>query len=226
MKRVLVVEDDASILRGLTDALQSEHYTVQSTGDGKKGYELIKRGSFDVVILDIMLPEMNGFEICKALRSEGNTIPIIMLTGKGEEMDKVLGLELGADDYVTKPFSIRELMARIHAVIRRHTQPQKEITETDFGDVHLDFKKQEATKGKKKIEISAKEFQILKYFIERQGEVISRSQLLDDVWGYDSMPTTRTVDNYILSLRKKIETKPSSPKHLLTVHTAGYKFVL
>lgn len=226
MKRLLIIEDDPSILRGLTDALKNEHFHVQSESSGRKGFALAKKGSFDLIILDVMLPEMNGFEICKGLRAEKNMTPVLMLTGKGEEMDKVLGLELGADDYVTKPFSIRELTARINAVLRRHSPDQREISEASFGNVYLNFQKHEALKGKKKIVLSAKEFQLLKYFIEHQGVVISRHQLLDDVWGYESMPTTRTVDNYILSIRKKIEPDPSSPKHLLTVHTAGYKFVV
>lgn len=226
MKRVLVIEDDAAIVHGLTDALQAEQYTVQSQSNGQKGFDAATKGSFDLIILDIMLPEMSGLEICKALREAGNDTPIVMLTGKGEEVDKVLGLEFGADDYVTKPFSVRELMARLKAVLRRQGTPRKEITEASFGNVTVDFKKHEAVKGKKKIDMSAKEFQLLKYFIEHQGDVISRHQLLDDVWGYEAMPTTRTVDNYILSLRKKIEKKPSSPVHLLTVHTAGYKFVV
>lgn len=225
MTNVLVVEDDAAILRGLIDALQNEQYKVQAVSNGKKAYELACRRRFDIIILDIMLPEMTGLEICRSLRANGNDTPIVMLTGKGEEIDKVLGLELGADDYVTKPFSVRELMVRLKTVARRSTQ-RKETMEVVINGIRIDFNKQEVIKGKKIIEMSAKEFQLLKYLIEHQGEVISRSRILDDVWGYDVMPTTRTVDNYILSLRKKIESKPSSPKHLLTVHTAGYKFVV
>lgn len=226
MKRILIIEDDPSILRGLTDALTNEHFVIHSESNGRKGLAAAKRGTFDLIVLDVMLPEMNGFEICKQLRAEGNPVPVLMLTGKGEEMDKVLGLELGADDYVTKPFSIRELTARINAILRRHGTERREIAEASFGNVYLNFEKHEALKGKKKIDLSAKEFQLLKYFIEHQGVVVSRHQLLDDVWGYESMPTTRTVDNYILSIRKKIETDPSTPKHLITVHTAGYKFIL
>jgi two-component system response regulator VicR len=172
-----------------------------------------------------MLPGLNGFEICKQLRMDGVKTPIIMLTGKGEEIDKVMGLEFGADDYVTKPFSVKELIARVKAVLRRQADIQTVLAEASFADVYVDFKKQEAKKGKKVLDLSAKEFQLLRYFAEREGQVISRNQLLDEVWGYEAMPTTRTVDNYILSLRKKIETNPSKPKHLVTVHTAGYKFV-
>ncbi len=177
------------------------------------------------MVLDVMLPEMNGYDVCKQLRSEGIQFPILMLTGKGEEIDKVLGLELGADDYLTKPFSIRELIARIKALLRRQSDLRTEINESQFGNVHVDFKKQEAKKKGKSLNMSSKEFQLLKYFIEHEGEVITRARLLDDVWGFEVTPTTRTVDNYILSLRKKIEDKPSQPKHLLTIHTAGYKFV-
>jgi DNA-binding response OmpR family regulator len=225
MKRILIVEDDAAILRGLTDNLKAEHFEVVSAADGQEGYETAKKRKCDLIILDVMLPTVSGFEICKQLRMDGVQTPILMLTGKGEEVDKVLGLELGADDYVTKPFSIKELIARVRSILRRQSEIRTEIAETTFGDVYVDFKKQEATRGKKQLDMSAKEFQLLKDFVEREGEVISRSQLLDDVWGYDAMPTTRTVDNYVLSLRKQIEVDPSKPKHLLTVHTAGYKFV-
>jgi DNA-binding response OmpR family regulator len=220
-----VVEDDPAILRGLLDNLRNEHYTVESESDGMKGLEKATKFQWDLLVLDIMLPRMNGLEICKALRQQGSSIPILMLTGKGEETDKVLGLELGADDYVTKPFSIREVLARVKALLRRQSGLSANVDETQIGDIHVDFKKQELIKGKKKIEMSAKEFELLKYFVEREGQVISRETILKEVWGYDSLPTTRTVDNYVLSLRKKIEPKPSKPAHLLTVHTVGYKFL-
>jgi DNA-binding response OmpR family regulator len=222
---MLIVEDDKAILRGLVDSFKSEHFEVETSCDGEEGYAFAKRRKFDVIILDVMLPGMNGLDICKQLRVDGVKTPILMLTGKGEEIDKIMGLELGADDYITKPFSVKELIARVKAVLRRQSDIRTTLTETSFGDVFVDFKKQEGVKGKKKLDLSAKEFHLLKYFAEREGEVVSRNQLLDDVWGYVSMPTTRTVDNYILSLRKKIETNPSKPKHLLTIHTAGYKFV-
>jgi DNA-binding response OmpR family regulator len=225
MKKILVVEDDPAISKGLIENLEQEHYKVVSANDGEKGYKMAKRENPDLIILDIMLPSKNGYEICQDLRKESVATPIIMLTGKGEEADKVLGLELGADDYVTKPFSIRELLARVRAVLRRKFEAEHDINEYAFGDVHLDFKKMEATKGKKQLKMSAKEFEILKFFAKREGQVISRNVLLDEVWGYEVYPTTRTVDNYILSVRKKIEDNPSRPKHLLTVHTAGYKFI-
>jgi DNA-binding response OmpR family regulator len=225
MKNILIVEDHEVILRGLIDNLKAEHYEVTGVSDGMKGYQSAKKRHFDLIILDIMLPSMNGMEICKQLRSEGMQTPILMLTSKKGEVDKVMGLEFGADDYVTKPFSILELLARIKALLRRQTEIKNQLTEYSFDDIYLDFKKQEARKGKKILDLTAKEFELIQYFVEREGIVISRSQLLDDVWGYESLPTTRTVDNYILSLRKKLESSPSHPKHLLTIHTAGYKFV-
>lgn len=224
MKRILVVEDDPAIVRGLLDNLQKEHYVVESESDGVKGLEKAAKFQWDLIVLDVMLPRMNGLDICSALRKQGSSVPILMLTGKGEETDKVVGLELGADDYVTKPFSIRELLARVKALLRRQSGLKAQLEETQIGEIHVDFKKQEMVRGKKKIEMSAREFELLKYFVEREGQVISRETILNEVWGYESLPTTRTVDNYILSLRKKIEPDPSKPSHLLTVHTIGYKF--
>ncbi|HEY4643301.1 MAG TPA: response regulator transcription factor [Bacteroidota bacterium] len=220
-----MIEDDPAILKGLEASLRDEHYEVLSATDGEKGYQIGKRENIDLIILDLMLPKKNGQEVCAELRKEGVSTPILMLTSKKQEMDKVLGLELGADDYVTKPFSVRELLARVKALLRRKGEIRKEIDEYTFGDVHVDFRKQETTRNKKPLKLSAKEYQILKFFIQREGEVVTRDMLLDKVWGYETFPTTRTVDNYILSLRKKIEGDPSKPKHLLTVHTAGYKFV-
>jgi DNA-binding response OmpR family regulator len=225
MKRLLLIEDDQTIQRGIKDNFEDEHFEVLTEGDGLKGYQSAKKRQYDAIILDVMLPSMNGMDVCKQLRSDGIQTPIIMLTSKGTELDKVMGLELGADDYLTKPFSVRELIARVKALLRRQETIVSDLTEFAFDDVYIDFKKQEARKGKKMIDLSAKEFELLKYFAQREDKVISRAQLLDDVWGYEAMPTTRTVDNYILALRKKIETKPSQPKHLTTIHTAGYKFV-
>lgn len=225
MKRILIIEDDPAILTGLEDSLSEEHFEVVSSQDGEAGYEMAIKENLDLIILDLMLPSKNGIDICKDLRINGVTIPILMLTSKKEETDKVLGLELGADDYVTKPFSIRELIARIKALLRRKTEFKNEIEEYSFGEVYIDFKKQEATKGGGNIDLSTTEFKLLKYFIQREGEVVTRHQLLDDVWGYDNFPTTRTVDNFILNIRKKIEDDSSNPKHLVTIHKAGYKFV-
>jgi DNA-binding response OmpR family regulator len=225
MKRILVIEDDPAIVRGLEAALKAEHYDVLHAADGEKGLLMAKRDSIDLVLLDIMLPGMNGQDVCRKLRDAGTSVPIIMLTSKNEEMDKVLGLELGADDYVTKPFSIRELLARIKALLRRQGSLKTSLESFTFGEVHVDFVRQEASSSGVPLKCSATEFHVLKYFIEHEGEVVSREQFLNDVWGYESYPTTRTVDNYILSLRKKIELDPAHPRHLLTVHTVGYKFV-
>ena len=225
MKRILIVEDDPAILKGLVESLEEEHFELLSATDGQRGYELGKKENIDLIILDIMLPKKNGQDVCRDLRKDGVDTPILMLTSKKQEMDKVLGLELGADDYVTKPFSIRELHARVKALLRRRQELRKEIDEYSFGNVHVDFKKQEATSKGKPVKLSAKEFDILHFFVQREGEVVTREMLLDSVWGYENFPTTRTVDNYILSLRKKIEEHPSKPKHILTVHTTGYKFV-
>jgi DNA-binding response OmpR family regulator len=225
MKTILIVEDDPAILKGLTASLREDHYTVLSATDGDKGYAMARREKVDMILLDVMLPGKDGFDICRDLRREGLDTPILFLTSKKEEVDKVLGLELGADDYMTKPFGVRELKARIRARLRRGADHLRELEEFSFGDVHLDFRKHEATKGQKSLKLSAKEFELMKYFIQREGEVVTRDSLLDDVWGYDSFPTTRTVDNYILTIRKKIESDPADPKHLVTVHAAGYKFL-
>jgi len=225
MKRILIVEDDLAISRGLTDALREEHYEVVTEEDGEKGYKFAQNENIALIILDLMLPSKNGIEICTDLRKKGINTPILILTSKKEEMDKVLGLEIGADDYVTKPFSVRELMARIKALLRRKQEIVKDIEEYAFGAVQIDFKKQVASKNNKPIDLSTTEFKILKYFIEHEGEVVTRDNLLDKVWGFDVFPTSRTVDNYILSIRKQIEENPSEPNHLITVPKAGYKFV-
>jgi DNA-binding response OmpR family regulator len=225
MKKILIIEDDPVIIKGLEDNLKVEHYNVISETDGAKGLNAAIKQKPDLILLDVMLPVKNGFEICKEFRQDKNNTPIIMLTAKNEEADKVLGLELGADDYVTKPFSIRELMARIKAILRRREAIGEEFDRYSFSDIKFDFKKMEAFKGKKKIEMSLKEYEIMKFFIKHEEEVVSRNMLLDEVWGYEVFPTTRTVDNYILMLRKKLEEDHSNPKHILTVHSAGYRFV-
>jgi two-component system alkaline phosphatase synthesis response regulator PhoP len=225
MKRIFIIEDDPAISKGLADALREEHFEVVTEDDGEKGFKFAQNENIALIILDLMLPSKNGIEICTDLRKKGINIPILMLTSKKEEMDKVLGLEIGADDYVTKPFSVRELLARIKALLRRKQEIVKEVEEYSFGSVQIDFKKQIASKMNKSIELSTTEFKILKYFVEHEGEVVTRDNLLDKVWGYDVFPTSRTVDNYILSIRKQIEDNPSEPKHLITVPKAGYKFV-
>lgn len=225
MKTILVIEDDPSLSQGLKETLTQENFSVLTANDGEKGFRMAKEENVSLIILDLMLPKKNGMDICRDLRKENISTPILMLTSKKQEIDKVLGLEIGADDYMTKPFSIKELLARIKAILRRQSQITTAIDEAKFDDIAIDFTRQEASKQKKSLHLSAKEFQLLKYFLEHEGIVITRSQLLDDVWGFDVTPTTRTVDNYILKLRKKIESKPSHPKHLITVPTAGYKFV-
>jgi DNA-binding response OmpR family regulator len=223
--KVLIIEDDPAILKGLEVSLRDQKYEVIGEGSGEAGYTRARSEKLDLIILDLILPDRDGMDICRDLRKEGIDVPIIMLTNRKDEMDKVLGFELGADDYVTKPFSMRELQARIKALLRRKSEIGKEIESCSFGDIALDFKKLEASKRGSLIKLSLKEFEVLKYFIKHEGEVITRDMLLDKVWGYQTFPTTRTVDNYILMLRKKIEDNPSEPKHILTFHSAGYKFV-
>ena len=225
MKRILIIEDDPAIIIGLKDSLENEHFEVTTEKDRYVGFKKARKENFDLIILDLMLPAKNGIEICKDLRKEDNDTPILMLTSKKEEMDKILGLEIGADDYMTKPFSVKELIARVKALLRRNHLNKKNIDIITFGNVQIDFVKLEAKNNSIPIDLSSTEFKILKYLIEREGQVISRDQLLDDVWGYDNFPTTRTVDNYILSLRKKIESNPSNPQHLITFHKVGYKFI-
>lgn len=224
MKKVLIIEDDPAIRTGLKEALTTEGYSVSEADSGTKGFEIASKGNFDLIVLDLILPGKDGIEICKDLRSDGVKTPIIMVTSRKEEIDKILGLEIGADDYVTKPFSLRELLARVKALIRRSTYEPGDIEEVAFANLKIDFKKQEMFKGDNPVKLSATEYRILHYFIDHEGEVVSRDKFLDEVWGYDTYPTTRTVDNYILSLRKKIEDDPADPKHLLTVYKVGYKF--
>jgi DNA-binding response OmpR family regulator len=225
MKRILIVEDEPAILQGLQLTLEEENYQVVCAVEGLAGYEIARKENLDLIILDLMLPGKNGRDICADLRKAGVETPILMLTARKLETDKVLGLELGADDYVTKPFGIPELKARIKALLRRRSPVRKDLEDDAFGDVRVDFRRQEAFRGKKALRLSAREFAILKYFLQREGEVVSRQMLLSDIWGYDVQPTTRTVDNFILTLRKKIEKDPAKPEHLLTLHSAGYKFV-
>jgi DNA-binding response OmpR family regulator len=225
VKNILVIEDDISILRGFKDNLEYEGYSVLTETDGRKGLEKAREKNADLLLLDIMLPGINGFEICRKLKKEKPELPIIMITARGSEMDKVSGLDTGADDYVTKPFSIPELMARIRAVLRRFNSPEKNISDHfEFGDIVLDFTEYRAFKNDKELQLSAKEFEILKYFIVREGEAVHRHDLLNEVWGLEAMPTTRTVDNFILDLRKKLEDDPSNPKFIESVRGIGYRF--
>lgn len=225
MKNILIIEDDISILRGLKDNLEYEGFTVETETNGKIGLQLALDTKPDLLLLDIMLPGTNGYEICRKLKKEKPELPIIMITARGSEMDKVSGLDIGADDYVTKPFSIPELMARVRAVLRRIEQTKPIPDEYSFGKVKLDFKKFQASHDNQEIKLSSKEFAIMEYFIQHEGEAIHRHDLLNEVWGFESMPTTRTVDNFILDLRKKLEENPSDPKHIISVRGVGYKFV-
>lgn len=225
MKRILLIEDDPAIRLAVAESLAKEKFNVTESENGEKGLSFGLKGNFDMIILDLILPDIDGIEVCKSLRANAVRTPIIMLTSRKDDIDKILGLEIGADDYITKPFSMRELIARIRALLRRVSFDTGDFDTYSFGNVNVDFKKFEVTKNGKPLKLSATEFRILHYFVQHEGEVISRNKFLDDVWGYDAYPTTRTVDNFILSLRKKIEDNPAEPKHLITVHKIGYKFI-
>lgn len=224
MPKILIVEDDKHILTGLVDNLTLEGYKTVIARDGKEALRQAKEHSPDLIILDIMLPKLNGFEVCRDLRKTGVNIPIIILSGRAEESDKVLGLELGADDYVTKPFSPRELLTRIKTVLRRVQTGGKVEYRHSFGDVRIDFKRYEAFKGQKEIKMTAAEFKILKLLISSRGEAVSRHQILSEIWT-DEDVTTRTVDTHIWALREKLEDDPNKPAHIITVHRIGYRFV-
>ncbi len=225
MTKILIVEDEPNMVSGLRDNFEYEGYHVITASDGSEGLERALSDSPDLVVLDVMMPKMSGLDVCKQLKAKRPSIPIIMLTARGQEVDKVVGLELGADDYVTKPFSIRELLARVKAVLRRaHTLP-KEQDRYSFGDVEVNLRSYQLLRKGKPVDFSAKEFELLKYFICHAGETLSRDRLLEDVWGYDHYPTTRTVDAHIVRLRQKLEPNPAEPRFILTVHGVGYKFV-
>ncbi|HZM15115.1 MAG TPA: response regulator transcription factor [Candidatus Krumholzibacteria bacterium] len=223
-EKILVVEDDRSIAGGLEAAFTSEGFEVECAPNGRLGLERARAGKPSLVILDIMLPGMSGLEITKRLRDENRNLPIILLTARGEENDRVLGLELGADDYITKPFSLRELVARVRSVLRRTQGNRKEPELFRFGEVTVDFKRQAVRKGDQGVELSAREFRLLAYFIAHAGTLLTREQLLNDIWGYEVFPTTRTVDNHIARLRKKIEADPEAPQYIRTARGAGYLF--
>lgn len=226
MKKILIIEDDKALVKTLTTALEAENYNVISATDGEKGFNLACQEKVDLIILDLVLPSLSGTEICQRLRSKGSEVPIVMLSGqKKEEIDRVVGLEIGADDYVIKPFGTKELLARIKAVLRRSRPEALEVEEYSFGDVYVNFKKQIANKGKKDLSLTAKEFGLLKLLISHEGEVVSRDTILNEVWGYDKFPTTRTVDTFVHNLRHKIENNPAKPEHLITVPWSGYKFL-
>jgi two-component system alkaline phosphatase synthesis response regulator PhoP len=225
MKKLLIIEDEESVLMALEIDLKMEGYEVSSAKDGVTGLKMAREGGYDLIILDIMLPEMNGFEVCKQLRQAGITTPVLMLTAKSQEIDKVLGLELGADDYVTKPFSPRELRARVNALLRRANQTQVQIDKYQFGNVEIDFKKYEAVKGEEVVYLTALEFSILHFLIKNKDQVVTRDSILDEVWGKDVFVYPRTVDTHIANLRKKIESDPENPEYIVGIRGVGYKFV-
>lgn len=227
MTKILIVDDEPGIVLGLTDQLEMEGYIVLTASDGTAGCEAVRKHKPDLVILDVMMPGMSGFEVCKLLRKEGHKVPILMLTAKGEEVDKVLGLEFGADDYVTKPFSLRELVARIKAVLRRLEEKEigPEIEKLEFNDVVLNFRTFEARKAGHVVELTPRELRIMKVFAEKPREVIGRDEFLDKVWGEDVYVSNRSVDNQISSIRKKLESDPDNPRHIVSVRSVGYKFV-
>ena len=226
-RRILLVEDEESLVLTLRDRLVSENYAVEVARDGEEATRLATQNASDLILLDVALPKKNGFDVCRDVRAAGVQTPILMLTARGQIIDRVLGLKLGADDYLTKPFDTMELLARIEALLRRSGPTV--VAGPDafaFGDVRIDFKRAEATMKGAAVELSALELRLLKYFVEHRGLLLTRDELLDRVWGYDAMPVTRTVDVHVASLRQKLERNPSRPQHIVTVHGLGYKFVV
>lgn len=225
-RRILLIEDEPGLVKTIRDRLRSEGYLVESEKDGEAGFARASREPFDALILDIMLPGRNGFDICRDLRAQNVRTPILMLTARGQVFDKVLGLKLGADDYLTKPFEMAELLARVEALLRRTaSSPEMEAASYQFGDVRIDFRRGEVLRGSETVTLSAKEYQLLRYLIEHRGELLTRDDLLDNVWGFDKAPATRTVDVHISGLRQKLEPDPERPRFIRTIHRLGYKFV-
>ncbi|MFQ5720258.1 MAG: response regulator transcription factor [Acidobacteriota bacterium] len=226
MPKVVIVEDDEAMAVALNDGFRYEGYDVSTARDGESGLRLASTVKPDLILLDVMLPKMTGLDVCKKIRKDGDSVPIIMLTARGQEIDKVVGLKLGADDYITKPFGFMELMARVEAVLRRASgQAPPKIETFSFSGVTVNFKKSTVEKEGEPVVLSPREFRLLQYFIDNRGEVVTRDQLLNAVWDYDNTPYTRTVDMHVAKLRRKIEALPSNPKHIVTVHRVGYKFV-
>ena len=227
MSRLLLVEDEPGLVMTLTDRLVAEGYVVESEGDAVAGLAKATTGTFDIILLDVMLPGGSGFDVCRTLRQRGIQTPILMLTARGQVVDRVVGLKLGADDYLVKPFEMAELLARIEALLRRGAAASSAtIGETyRFGEIFVDLRKAEVTRAGQPIELSAREFKLLRYFVEHRGAALSRDELLNEVWGYNAMPSTRTVDVHVAWLRQKIEDNPRHPQYIHTVHGLGYKFV-
>jgi DNA-binding response OmpR family regulator len=224
LKKVLIIEDEPEMVRGLRHNFEFEGYQVFVARDGEAAINETFHSNPDIILLDVMLPKLSGLDVCRDLGAKGITTPIIMLTARGQETDKIVGLEVGADDYVTKPFSIKELLARVRAHLRRSANGVRTLERYRFGDVELDFKKYRAVRAGRPIDLSPREFEILKCLILHENEIVTRDQLLDEVWGLENYPITRTVDNHIAKLRQKIEASPSEPKHIITVHRIGYRF--
>jgi len=223
METILIIEDNASLLRGLKDNFESQGYRVKTASDGETGLDEALRAKPDLIVLDLMLPKVNGYEICRQLRHEKFEMPIIMLTAKSEEADLLLGLHIGADDYVTKPFRIKELLARAEALLRRSRMSAPEVFR--FGDCELDSAARRLVRGGEAIKLSPKEFELLHYFLCKAGRALSRDQILNDVWGYDCLVTPRSIDRFVTGLRQKIERDPQHPRFIETVREFGYKFV-
>jgi two-component system alkaline phosphatase synthesis response regulator PhoP len=223
MPRILIIDDEPEIVRGLEDNLRYEGYETTSATSGEEGLARATREAPDLVLLDVMMPKMSGWDVCRELRLRGIDVPVIMLTARGEERDRVRGLELGADDYVTKPFSLRELLARVRAVLRR-PGPRQKFEEFAFGDTRIRRRSRQVWRAGRELPLTRKEFDLLVFLVEHRGEIVTRERLLDEVWGYERFPTTRTVDTHILRLRRKLETDPDHPAFILTVHGQGYKF--
>ncbi|MEO8505751.1 MAG: response regulator transcription factor [Acidobacteriota bacterium] len=225
-RRILLVEDEESLALTLTDRLVSEGYAVEQAGDGDRAIAMALEGSFDLILLDVMLPRRDGFEVCRELRARGVEIPIVMLTARGQLVDRVVGLKLGADDYVTKPFEVAELLARLEALFRRSRAQAAQPGGTYvFGDVRVDFRRAEVFRNGEPVPLSALEFKLLAFLVQNRGALLTRDLLLDKVWGYEATPTTRTVDVHVAALRQRLEPHPSRPIYLLTVHRRGYRFV-
>ena len=222
MNRVLIVEDDPSMAAALRDGFESEGYEVRLADDGASGLRAADSDPPDLLILDVMLPRMSGLDVCRKLRQQGSRLPIIMLTARSQEIDKVIGLRAGADDYVSKPFGFLELLARVEALLRRASPLASNVMQ--FGDVYLDLEKREVHKNGKQLDLSPREFRLLAYLVDHRGEVVERQTLLDAVWGYQEAPLTRTVDMHVAKLRRKLEDDPANPRLIITVHRAGYRF--
>jgi len=222
---ILIVDDESNMRLGLKDNLEFEGYQVSEAIDGPDALVKADQIRPSLILLDVMMPNMSGFDVCKKLRKDGNDTPIIMLTAKGEEIDKVLGLEIGADDYIQKPFSVRELLARVKAILRRAHTTSTPVSSSQIGNLTVNFERYEASMQGEEVKLSHKEFEILRFLLTHKNETVERYDLLKGVWGYEEQPTTRTVDNFIAKLRQRIETTPSSPKHIITIHGVGYKLI-